>query len=174
MPKNWCFWTVVLKTFESPLDCKEIKPVNPKGNQPWMFIESTEAEAETPILWPPDAKNWLIRKDPHARKDWRQREKGTRGWDSWIASLTGCTWVWASSRSWGWTGKPGVLQSTQSQELDTTERLNWTGPLRLRCFSTELQYYTVICWFNLQDQNFVYRRPTLSYMCIFNCRGLVN
>ena len=71
-PKNWCFWTVVLeKTLESPLDCKEIQPVHPKENQPWLFIENTDAEAETLIRWPPDTKNWLIGKDPDARKDWR-------------------------------------------------------------------------------------------------------
>ena len=70
--KNWCFWTVMLeKTLESPLDCKEIKSVNPKGNPSWIFIGRTDAEAETPILWPPDAKNWLIWKDPDAGKDWR-------------------------------------------------------------------------------------------------------
>ena len=75
--KNWCFWTVVLeKTLESPLDCKENKPVNPKGNQSWIFIGRTDAEAEGPILWPLDAKNWLIGKDPDAGKDWRQEEKG--------------------------------------------------------------------------------------------------
>ena len=75
--KNWCFWTVVLeKTLESPLDCKEIKPVHPKGNQSWIFIGKTDAEAETPIVWPLDAKNWLIGKDPDARKD-RRQEKGT-------------------------------------------------------------------------------------------------
>ena len=75
-PKNWCFSTVVLeKTFESPLDCKESQPVHPKGNQTWVFIGRTDVEAETPILWPPDAKNWLIWKDPGARKDWRQEEK---------------------------------------------------------------------------------------------------
>ena len=77
-PKNWCFWTVVLeKTPESPLDCKEIQPVHPKENQSWIFIGRTNAEAETPILWPPDEKNWLIRKDPDAGKEWRQEEKGT-------------------------------------------------------------------------------------------------
>ena len=76
--KNWCFWTVVLKeTLESPLDCKGIQPVNPKGNQSWIFIGRTDAEAEGPILWPPDVKNWLIGKDPDAGKDWRQEEKGT-------------------------------------------------------------------------------------------------
>ena len=75
--KNWCFWSVVLeKTLESPLDCKEIQPVHPKGNQSWIFIERTDAEAETPILWPPDVKNWLTGKDPDAGKDWRQEEKG--------------------------------------------------------------------------------------------------
>ena len=77
-PKNWCFWTMVLeKTLESPLDYKEIKPVNPKGNQSWIFIGRTDAEAEAPIFWPPDVKNWLIGKDPDAGKDWRQEEKGT-------------------------------------------------------------------------------------------------
>ena len=87
--KNWCFWTVVLKkTLESPLDCKEIKPVNPKGNQSWIFIWRTDAEAETPILWPPDVKNWLIKKDPDAGKDWGQEEKGMTedemvGWHHW-------------------------------------------------------------------------------------------
>ena len=77
MQKDWCFWTVVLeKTLESPLDCKEIQPVHSKGDQSWVFIERTDAEAETPILWPPDAENWLIRKDPDAGRDWRQEEKG--------------------------------------------------------------------------------------------------
>ena len=77
-PKNWCFWTMVLeKTLESPLDCKEIQLVHPKGNQSWIFLGRTDAEAETPILWPSDAKNWLIWKDPDAGKDWRREEKGT-------------------------------------------------------------------------------------------------
>ena len=76
--KNWGLWTVVLeKTLESPLDCKEIQPVHPKGDQSWMFIEGTDAEAETPILWSPDAKSWLTGKDPHAGKDWGQEEKAT-------------------------------------------------------------------------------------------------
>ena len=74
--KNWCFWSVVLKTFESPMDCKEIQPVHPKGNQFWIFIGRTDNEAETPILWPPDAKSWLIWKDPDAGKDWGPEEKG--------------------------------------------------------------------------------------------------
>ena len=88
--KNWCFWTVVLeKTLESPLDCKKIQPVNPKGNQSWIFIRRADAEGETPILWPPDVKNWLIGKDPDAGKDLRQEEKGTTedemvGWHHWL------------------------------------------------------------------------------------------
>ena len=77
-PKNWCFWTAVLeKTLESPLECKEIQPVHPKGNQSWIFIGRPDVEAQTPILWPPDAKNWLIWKDPDAGKDWRWEETGT-------------------------------------------------------------------------------------------------
>ena len=78
IPKNWCFWTVVLeKTLESPLGCKEIQPVNPKGNQSWIFIRRTDAKAETPIRWPPHVKNWLIGKNSDAGKDWRWEEKGT-------------------------------------------------------------------------------------------------
>ena len=90
-PKNWCFWTVVLeKTLESPLDCKEIQPVHPKGNQSWVFIGRTDAEAETPTLWPPDAKNWFLGKDPDAGKDWRREKKGTTegemvGWHHWLS-----------------------------------------------------------------------------------------
>ena len=92
VPKNWCFWTVVLeKTPESPLDCKEIKPVNPKGNQSWIFIGRTDDEAEAPILSPPESKSWLTRKSPDARKDWRQEEKGMTedGMDGWLHWLNG-------------------------------------------------------------------------------------
>ena len=78
VPKNWCFWTVVLeKTLESPLDCKEIQSAHRKGDQSWVFIGRIDAEAETPICWPPDAKSWLIGKDPNAGKDWGQEDKGT-------------------------------------------------------------------------------------------------
>ena len=97
------------KTLEIPFDCKEIKPVNPKGNQPWIFIRRTDAEAEVPILGLPDAKNQLIGKNPNAEKDWRQEEKGTTPWDGWMASLTQWTWVWVNSGRWWWTGRPGVL-----------------------------------------------------------------
>ena len=107
------------KAPESPLDSKEIKPCNPKGNQPWIFLGRTDAEAEAPILWPPDGKSWLNRKDPDAGKDWGQEEKGVTedGWDGWIASSTQWTWVWANSgRQWR-TRKPGLLQSMGSQRV---------------------------------------------------------
>ena len=118
-PKNWCFWTAVLeKTLESPSDYKEIKPVNSKGNQSWIFIGRTDAEAETPTFWPPDAKNWLIGKRPWP---WERLKAGGEGdnwgWDGWMASTTRWTWVWASSRSWWWTRKPGALQSIGFQRV---------------------------------------------------------
>ena len=129
VPNNWCFWTVVLeKTLESPLDCKEIQPVRPKGDQSWIFIGRTDAEAETPILWPPDVKNWLTGISPDVGKDWRQSEKGTTGWEGWMSSQTQWTWVCVNSRSWWWTGKPGVLQSMGSQRVrhNWATELNWT------------------------------------------------
>ena len=106
-PKNWCFWTMVLeKTLESPLDCKEFEPVHPKGDQSWIFIVRADAEAETLILWPPDAKNWLIGKDPDPGKDCRLEEKGMTkdemvGWPHQLdGQLVDDGWVWASSSSW--------------------------------------------------------------------------
>ena len=129
-PKNWCSWTGVLeKTLESPLDCKEIQPVHPKGDQPWMFIGSTDAEAETPILWPPHMKSWLIGKDPDAGRDWGAEDREDRRWDGWMASPTQCTWVWVNSGHWGWTERPGVLWFMGLQRVghngDWTE-LIWT------------------------------------------------
>ena len=125
-PKNWCFWTVVLeKTLESPLDCKEIQLVIPKGNQTWIFIGRIDVEAEIPIVWPPDAKNWLIRKDPDAGKDWRQ-EKGTTEDEmvGWHHQLDGHEFE-ADSGSWWWTGKPGMLQPMGLQRV----RHNWATEL---------------------------------------------
>ena len=116
-PKNWCFWTVLLEnTLESPLNCKEIQPVHPKGNQSWVFIGGTDVEAETPILWPPDA-NWLTWKDPDAGKDWGQEKKGMTE-DIWMASPTQWTWVWVDSGSWWWTGRFGILQSMGLQRVE--------------------------------------------------------
>ena len=126
-PKKWCFWAVVLeKTLESSLDCKEIQPVHPRGNQSWIFIGRTDAQAETPILWPPDAKNWLIGKDPDAGKDRRQEETGITedemvGWHHWLDGHE-------SEQA------PGVGEGQESlvycspwgrKELDMIEQLNW-------------------------------------------------
>ena len=112
------------KKHESLLNCRETKPANSKGNQSWIFTGRIDAEAGTLILWPPDAKNRLTRKDP----DWERLKAGgegdDRGWDSWMASPTQWTWDWVGSRNWWWTKKPGVLQSWGHEELDTTERLN--------------------------------------------------
>ena len=134
VPQNWCFWTVVLeKTLESLLDCKESHPVHPKGNQSWIFIGRTDAEPL--ILWPPDAKNRLIGKDPDARlRAWGEGDD--RGWDGWMASVTQWTWVWVGSGSGWWTGKPGVLQSMGSQTVGH----DWV---------TELKYMSLVksWWF---------------------------
>ena len=128
--KNWCFWTVVLeKTLESPLDCKEIKPVHPKGNQSWVFIGRTDVEAETPTLWLPHVKSWLTVKDPDAGRDWGREEKGTTEdemarWHHWL-----------DGRESKWTlrvgdGQAGLAccDSWGRKESDTTEQLNWTEP----------------------------------------------
>ena len=140
-PKNSWFWTIVLeKTLESPLDCKEIQPVHAKGNQSWIIIGRTDVEAETPILWPPDVKNWLIWKDPHAGKDWRREEKGTTedemaGWHHWL-----------NEHGFGWTlgiddGQGGLVccDSWGCKKSDTNEWLNWTEPLPKSRFLIRIQ-----------------------------------
>ena len=111
--KNWCFQTVLLeKTLQSPLDCKEIKPLNPKGNQPRIFIGRTDAKAETPVLWL--LTHW---KTPWCWERLRAREGGNRGWDGWIASLIQWTWAWVNSGRWGRIRKPSVLQSNWLQRV---------------------------------------------------------
>ena len=126
-PKNGSFWTVVLeKTLESPLDCTEIKPVSSKGNQSWIFTGRTDAE--TPLLWPPDVKKWLTGKDLILGKIEGRRRRGQQDkMVSWHHQLK-CIWVFASSRSWWWTGKPGMLQSMGSQIVrhNWATELNWT------------------------------------------------
>ena len=117
--KNWCFWTVVLeKTLESPLGCKEIHPVHPKGDQFWMFIGRTDDEAETPIFWPPHAKSWLIWKDPDVGKYWRQEEKGTTE-----DEMVRWTWVWVNS---GVGDGLACCNSWGHKESDMTEQVSWT------------------------------------------------
>ena len=126
--KNWCFWTVMLeKTLESPLDCKEIQPVHSKGDQSWVFFGRNDAKVETPVLWPPHAKSWLIGKDSDAGRDWGHEEKGmtedeTAGWHHW---LDGHEFEWTPGVG---DGQGGLVccSSGGRKELDTTERLNWT------------------------------------------------
>ena len=139
--KNWFFWTVVLeKTLESPLDCKEIKPANPKGNQFWIFIEMTNVEAEAPILWPPDAKNWLIGKDSDVGQDWRQ-EKGTTedekvGWHHWLNRHEFEQALGIGDRQ----GSLACCSPWGHKESDTTEWLNWTDIYNTEFLITQRKY----------------------------------
>ena len=120
----WCW-----RRLESPLDCKDIPPVHPKGAQSWVFIGGTDVEAESPILWPRDTESWLIGKKPWCWEGLRAVGEGNNGgWDGWMASLTQWTWVWVDSGSWWWTGRPGMLQLIRLQRVGhywATE-LNWT------------------------------------------------
>ena len=159
--KNWCFWTGVLeKTLESPLDCKEIQPVHSKGDQSWLFTERTDVEAETPILWPPDAKSWLIWKDPDAGKDWGQEEKGTTedemvGWHHWL-----------NGHEFGWTpgvgdGQGGLAcwSSWGRKELDTTE-LHCTDETLGMCSFTKCYIMSGVhfywCWQPLMFNTYIW------------------
>ena len=126
--KNWWFWTVMLeKTLQSPLDCKDIQPVHPKGDQSWVFIVRTDVEVETPILWPPDAKSWLIGKDPDAGRDWGQEEKGMTEDEmaGWHHRFDGHGFGWTLGVGDGQGGQV-CCSSWGHKESDTTERLNWT------------------------------------------------
>ena len=138
--KNWCFWTVVLeKTLESPLDWKEIQPVNPKGNQSWIFIGRTDAEGKTPLLWPPDVKSWLIWKDPDAGKDWKREEKGMTEDEMvwWHHRLHGLEFEQALGVGDG-QGSLACCSPWSRKESDTTKWLNWSiskippGPKRIK------------------------------------------
>ena len=141
-PKNWYFWTVVLeKTPESPLDCKEIQTVHSTGDQSWVFFGRNDAKAETPVLWPPHVKSWLIGKDPDARRDWGQDEKGTTedkmaGWHHWL-----------DGREFEWTPGVGDGNSWGCKELDTTEWLNWTEWLNMSVNTVKnTELYTSSRW----------------------------
>ena len=146
--KNWCFWTVVLeKTLESPLDCKEIQPVHPK-DQAWVFIGRTDAEAETPILWPPDVKIWLIGKHSDAGRDWGQEEKGTTedeivGWHHW---LNGHEFRWTLGAG---DGQGGLVccGSRGHKELGMTEWLNWTELKMIQILSGKTDTQAIMCTF---------------------------
>ena len=127
--KNWCFWSVLLeKTLENPLDCKDIQPVHPKGNQSWIFTGRTNAEAETPntlATWCEELTHW--KRPWHWERLKAGGEGDNRGWDGWMASPIQWTWVWVNSGSWWWTGRPGVLQSMGLQRIghDWATELNW-------------------------------------------------
>ena len=128
----WC-WRRVLRV---PLNCKETQPVHAKGNQSWILTGRTDTKAETPILWPPDGKNWLTGKDPDSGKALKAEGEGIdRGWDTWMVSLMPCRWGWVGSGSWWWTGKPGVLQSVRSQ------RVGHECATELNFFSMKTQCY---------------------------------
>ena len=145
-PKNWCFWIVMLeKTLESPLDCKEIQPVHPKGDQPWMFIGRTDVEAETPILLPPDVKSWLIGKDPDAEKDWGQEEKGMIEGEmvGWHHQLNGHGFEQAPGDG---QGSLACCSSWGHIESDTTEQLNWMELIQMKWFYCENSEFLLSCW----------------------------
>ena len=139
--KNWCFWTVLLETLESPLDCKEIQPVDRKGNQSWIFTGRTDAKAETLATWYKELTNL---KRPCCWERLRVGgEEDDRGWDGWTASPSQWTWVWVNSGSWWWTGRPGVLQSMGSQRVkhDWLTELNWTEAFCVEYAMTQQNFF---------------------------------
>ena len=148
-PKNWFFWTVELeKTLESPLE-KEIQLVHSKGDQSWVFIRKTDVKSATPVLWPPQAKSWLIGKDSDAGRDWGQEEKGTPEHEmaGWHHGLNG-RWVWVSSRGWWWTGSPGVLRFMGSQRVrhDWATELNYLSRSWTHCRCCKMMVTIIIYW----------------------------
>ena len=176
-PKNWCFWTVVLeKTLESPLDCKEIQPVHSKGDQSWVFIGRTDAEAEIPILWPPHVKSWIIWKDPDVGKDWRQEEKGTTedemvGWHHRLndMSLSRLQELVMDRQAW----RAAVHGVTKSQTglSDSTELIFHLHSLPLRsCPVTWLQHSYLCGWLlNLYLQPYPSTlTPNLYHSCLLD------
>ena len=152
--KNWWFWTVVLeKTLESPLDCKEIQSVHPKGNKSWIFIGRDDAKAETPILWPPDEKNWLLGKGSVAEKDWRQEAKGRTEDEmvGWHHRLNGYEFEQAPGVSDG-QGSLACWSPWSCQELATTERVNWTEKVIIICFPQSFPFWKILNEYNVMSQ----------------------
>ena len=150
-PKNWCFWTVVLeKTLESPLDCKEIQPVYSKGDQPWVLFGRNDAKAETPVLWPPHAKSWLIRKDLDAGRDWGQEEKGMTEDEiaGWHHRLDGHEFGWTLGVSDG-QGGLAFCDSWGRKESDMVEWLNWTDvPTAPNSLSFTILTRNIFFWYH--------------------------
>ena len=167
VPKNWYFWTVVLeKTLESPLNCKEIQPVHPKGNRSWMFIGRTDVEAEIPMLWPPDTKNWLTGKDPDSGKDWRQEEKGMTedemfGWHHWPnGHVSDELWEIVEDREAWRTASMGsqrVRQDwvTEQQQKYILENVIW---------NLNLKFFTKISWTYFHGKKMYKFTPFNSYI----------
>ena len=150
------FKLMLEKTLESPLDCKAIQQIHPKGNQSWIFIGRTDAEAETPILWPPDEKLTHLKR-PWC---WERLKTGIEGddreWDGWMASPTQWTWVWVNSGSWWWTERPGMLQSMGSQRVghDWVIELNWTDILN--------KFWNIVGRFNVHLRTFIGKKRIFS------------
>ena len=136
---TWC-WRRLLRV---PWTARRSKPIHSEGDQPWDFFGRNDAKAETPVLWTPRVKGWLIGKDSDAGRDWGQEEKGTTGWDGWMASLTRWTWVWVNSGGWWWTGRCGVLRFMGSQRVghDWVTEMNWTehGNMFLIVWGTKMK-----------------------------------
>ena len=158
---NWCFWNVLEKTLENPLDFKEIQPVHPKGNQSWIFIGRTDAETETPILGPPDGKNWLTGKRPWC---WERLKVGgegdNSGWDGWMASLTQWTWVWVDLAVGDGQGGLVSCGSWGHKELDMTEWLNWTEGLKFI-----ISIYNIQLFLHVSYKNYLVSIELLWYLC---------
>ena len=162
LPKNWCFWSVVLKTLESPL---EIQPVHLKGDQSWVFIGKTDAEAETPVFWPPHVKSWFIGRPWCLEGLGAGREGDDRGWDGWMASPTRWTWVWVSSRRW-WQGGLVCCGSWGCKGSDRTEPLNQTELTEMPLIVLLKIIHFILCDFHL-------RKPGKKWTCFHQGSSLL-
>ena len=157
-------------SWESPWTARRSNQSIFKEISPEYSLEGlTDAEAETPILWPPDMKIWLTRKDLDAGKDWRQEEKGMTGWDGWMASQTRWTWVWVSSRSWWWTGKPGMLHSMGSQRVryDWVTELNWFTAIAIFQFSWERIFFSIRVLAQVDNTHLLKEKLIVTFYTIY-------